>query len=337
MPMLPDFRPMTIEPHVTFGLEGLLYEASRNAIAADVINDVRDRLTDIVRLLINWGDARKVEAHVGDHRFLVLDFTGADGVMRFAQIWAEPALEPIVEVGPGTREDPALQAVAEAMAPALAARGFQIAGRADNFRARFRGPRQDDAEALSMLLLDLLTAVCGYDGTTDLNCKFMQESHAGDTYVMHNVTQERLVDILDRWGFKAQFDPKDQQTILAMYDTCGFRIDLMSPVKDDPERYTELHCSVAFDFRDEHIPKILHAVNIRPNFIQAWPLSVKGCNANPVRFSTGIELHGGVTPYHVRFRLHRWVAEMKTICAAFEDAMVAMRDTQNVSEMFQVH
>lgn len=335
--MSPESWPMTIEPHATCSLEGLLCEASRNATASDVINDAQDRLTDIVRLLIDWGDTGKVEAHVGDHRFLVLDFTGTDGIKRFVQIWAEPVLEPIIEVGPGGREDPALQTVADAMAPALTERGFQIAGSASNFRTRFRVPSQEDAEALSTLLLDLLTTVCGYDGTTDLNCKLMQESHAGNTYVMHNVTRERLVSILDDWGFKARFDPKDAKAILAMHDNCGFKICLMWPIKDEPERYTELHCHIAIGFRDKHISTVLQAVNTRPNFIRAWPLSVKGRDANPIQFSTGIELYGGVTPYHVRLRLHRWVAEMKAICEAFEDAMLAMEGGQNLGEMFQVH
>jgi hypothetical protein len=337
MPVLSDSWPKTIEPHAAFELEGLLCEASHNATATDVINDVRNRLIDIVRLLIDWGDARKVEAHVGDHRFLVLDFSGTDGITRFAQIWAEPALEPIVEVGPGVREDIALQAVADSMAPALTERGFQIAGSANNFRTRFRVPSQEDAEALSALLLDLLNAVCGYEGTADLNFKFMQESHAGNTYVLHNVTREHLVDMLDMWGFKAGFDPKDAEAILAMHDNCGFNIRLMSPIKDGPDRYAELHCDIAISFRDEHIPRVLHAVNSRPNFVTAWPLSVKGRDANLIRFSTGIELYGGVTPYHVRFRLHRWVAEMKAICEAFGHAMVTMDGGQNLGQMFQVH
>jgi hypothetical protein len=333
----PEAWPMPIEPHAAFRLEGLLCEVSRDATSTEVVNDTRIRLMDIVRLLIDWGDARKVEAHVGDHRFLVLDFMGADGITRFAQIWAEPALEPIVEVGPGVREDTALQAVADAMAPALTERGFRIAGSANNFRTRFRVPSPEDAEALSTLLLDLLTAVCGYDGTTDLNCKLMQESHAGNTYVMHNVTREQLVNILDKWGFKARFDPNDAEALLAMHDNYGFKIGLMSHVKDAPERYTELHCYISMDFRKEHISRVLHAVNNRPNFVSAWPLSVKGRDANLIRFSTGIELYGGVAPDHVRFRLHHWIAEMKAVCEAFEDAMVAMEDGQSLGEIFQVH
>ncbi len=58
----------------------------------------------------------------------------AAGITAFVQIWAEPCCDLIVEVGPGNRDDEALQAFADGVRAALEDRGFEIGGNADNFR-----------------------------------------------------------------------------------------------------------------------------------------------------------------------------------------------------------
>jgi hypothetical protein len=63
---------------------------------------------------------------------------------------------------------------------------------------------------------------------------------------------------------------------------------------------------------------------VPPDAIRIWI-------SNPINFTTGIELYGGVTPYHPQFRLQRWVSEVKAICAAFESAMVVMDGEQDIS------
>jgi len=337
MTISPDAWPTAIAPHAKFGIEGLLYEASRNATPTDAVTDMRDRLTDIVSLLIDWGDAQKIEAHVDDHRFLVLDFTGADGVERFVQIWAEPALEPIIEVGPGPREDPALQAVAEVMAPALAERGFHIAGNGHNFRTRLRVPRPEDARTISSNLLDLLTGVCGFDGKTNLECRFVQETHDGHAYVMHNVSRERLLEILKGWEFRTQCRPESPRSVFAMLDTCAFEIYLDSPTKEDPVRHTELHCFTAIGIRDDHVARVLREVHTQPNLLRAWPLPMKNDAGALITITTGMEMRGGVTPYHLRLRLRRWVAEVRAIREAFGEAMIVIEGQRNVADLFQVH
>ena len=157
-------------PHAVIDLRGVLICCQPRSRTSEVLSALcLAPLMDQVQQAGVWDiKCADPEGRFGDYRFLVVEFTDTAGICRYVQVWTEPHCDLIMEVGPGNREDTALQAVAARIRPTLTGRGFEIGGNANNFRKFLVAATEDNAKSVASEMLAILTDVLGYDGTVDL-------------------------------------------------------------------------------------------------------------------------------------------------------------------------
>ena len=143
---------------------------------------------------------RTVRERLGDYRFLVVNFTDAANISRYVQIWSEPYCDLTMEVGPGNREDETLKAVGDHLRPALTGRGFEIGGKASNFRKPLVATSKKSATCIANEILALVIELLGYNGATDLAYRIHQDSHLSAGHVLDGISRAQLFDWFNSWG-----------------------------------------------------------------------------------------------------------------------------------------
>ena len=307
--------PTEFPPHDTVDLRGALacsQPVSRTE--AEVVALCAPALADLVRQVITWGmNFDNPDARIGDFRFLVVEFTDAAEICRYAQIWSEPRGDITVEVGPGDRDDERLQAEAEAIRPAMAARGFATGGGARNFRKFLSGGPRTESEAVATELLGLLTQVLGYDGTSDLSYRLHQGSHLCADHVVYGINRSQLVDWLLAWGLRPEPISDIPTLIVARDRDLLFRVMLQVPKQGAAAAYWEIHGFVTLTFPAARAASMLADLNAKPNLFKVFAASPPADDEQEVGIAVGINLAGGVTPAHIRSQILEWLDSVRAL------------------------
>jgi hypothetical protein len=265
-------------------------------------------LVTFVEQVSLWGpDSGNPESRLGDYRFLVVDFTNAAGICRYAQIWSEPQGELTMEVGPGDRDDAVLQASADSIRPVLTGRGFEIGGNANNFRKHLVAPSAGDCRRVAHELLTILTEVLQYDGTTDLTYRLHQNTHLTADHVIDGISRSQLFDYLKAWGFRPS-RTDDTENVLKVRDRdLGFQVLLRVRKVTPKDDYWEIHCFAIFPLRPDAAAELLQEFNATPGLFKVFAASDEGASTRDIGIATGINLVGGVTLEHIRAHIMEWL------------------------------
>jgi hypothetical protein len=307
-------------PHEPMALEGILCcGRPLPRRRRDIMRIALLPLANLVRQATDWCHASGTgEEYLGDYRFLVLDFTTACGVEAFVQVWSEPFCDPIVEVGPGNRDDEARQAFADGVRAALEDRGFEIGGNADNFRKTLPRAIDPDSPRVARELLAILMDVLGYDGGTDLAYKCHQASRLSPGHVVTGLGRSALQTLLTVWGLRAR--PSGEELhILEVSDLhLRLQLHLFYPHAQQSGDFWEVHCLTVLDLDQEKAAALTDEVNSKPHLMKAFMFSDPGEAIQQVRLSFGINLAGGVTLDHVRCQIFEFLERVRAFRREFQ-------------------
>jgi hypothetical protein len=216
-----------------------------------------------------------------------------------------------MEVGPGKRSDPVIQAFADRIAKPLAGRGFEIGGNADNFHKTLPVPGPDDQVRIAKELLSILIDVLDYDGRIDLAYKIGQGSFLKPGHVITGMSQSHLQALLRIWGLETMTVADDPTVLEARSHGFGFRLHLCMPKANEKNVYWEVHCRTHFPFPRERVTDLLADVNDRPWLLKASPLGAPSDGEIRVALSYGFNLAGGVTHDHLKSQLFEWLEAVR--------------------------
>ena len=328
-PRAPAGFPDQFAPRATDGREGLLRPASAAVDPEALRTPLVTQLTEFARLAIDWPAVDDPpDARIGDYRFLIVEFTPADGILRYAQIWSEPKSELLMEVGPGDREDPALQRVADGLAPSLAGRGFAIGGNAGNFRKALAIPRVETAPAIAAELAALLIDVLGFDGSVDLAYQLRQATFLEERWVTLGMARSGLADLLHAWGIACTASPETVDVLDAHSHRLRFHLQLHALHSGKKGTYWEIHPFAEIRIAHERVQELLVEVNDRMTLFKAWPTGEDAPPTRRVRFATAINLAGGVTLAHIRCHLFGWLDAVRQLADKYRAAPAAAAEPE---------
>jgi len=130
-----------------------------------------DRVVAVVARTCEWGES-VTDWHVGDHRFLVLDFSPKKDVGLYVQLWTEPGDAVLIEASSGAWNPPTRPYVQARQRTALRKRGFRVGGRARNYQKYWTLTPAADARALAEELVFILVEVFGYRAQVPLEMTY---------------------------------------------------------------------------------------------------------------------------------------------------------------------
>ena len=303
------------EPHAAVDLSGTLacgQPAPRTA--GQIASLCVAALEEWARQVTRWTtEPAESDARLGDYRFLVVDYTDADGVCRYVQLWSEPGMPVTMEVGPGERDDVQLQQVADELRAPLAGRGFEIGGGARNFRKFLAPSPPTSPAAIAAEMLGLLTEVLHYDGTADLTYRLCQGCHLSADHVVYGMSRSQLADWMAAWGLRPHCDADLPTLIVGRDRDQTFRV-LLRVAKQNQERlYWEIHAVVTLPFPNDVAAVMLEELNAQPNLYKVFAAGPPGETTRPIGIAVGINLAGGVTPAHIRSQLLEWLDAVRQI------------------------
>jgi hypothetical protein len=302
-------KKMEFEPHEVIDLQGTLAcGLSLPRLPQELTALCLPALTDLVEQAGVWNiDSTDLEARLGDYRFLVLDFTDAAGICRYAQIWSEPNCELTMEVGPGTREDATMQAVADRMRPALIGRGFEIGGNASNFRKRLVAPSSNSATCVANEMLATLTEVLEFNGTVDLTYRLHQDTHLTAAHVIGGINRSQLFDWLKVWNLNPRRVDGEEDVLEARERDLAFRVLMRVPKVKPNGFFWEIHCYTTFSLPIDAATELLAEFNAKLGLFKVFAVSREDESTRDIGIATGINLAGGVTPAHIRSQIMEWL------------------------------
>ncbi len=303
-PVTPEFA-----PHEVVNLRGTLAcGQSQPRSAAELTALCLPALAGLVEQTAVWSaDSTDPEERLGDYRFLVVDFTDAANICRYVQIWSEPNCGLTMEVGPGDREDEALQAVADRMRPALIGRGFEIGGNANNFHKPLVAPSKKGATCIANEMLAVLTEVLSYNGATDLAYRIHQNSHLKPSHVLDGISRAQLFDWLETWGLNPRRIEGDEDTIEGHEREFKFRALLSVPKLKPKGHFWEIHCHTTFPLPIDAAEELLAEYNRKVTLFKVFAVSGPDEGRREIGVAVGINLAGGVRPAHIRSQIREWL------------------------------
>jgi hypothetical protein len=302
------------EPHLPVELHGTLACAQPVPRRPEELTAMcLQALVTFVEQASLWGLDGNPESRLGDYRFLVLDFTNAAGICRYAQIWSEPGGDLTMEVGPGDRDDALLQASADSIRPAMIGRGFEIGGNANNFRKRLVAPSAGDCTRVASELLAILTGVLQYDGTTDLTYRLHQDTRLRADHVLLGISRHQLFEYLKAWNFSPALSDDEEDMLEVRDRDLAFRVRLQVQKVKPKEDYWEIHCFAFFPLPPDAAAELLKEFNTRLNLFKVFAVSDEDASTKRIGIATGINLAGGVTLGHVRAQIMEWLEAARKV------------------------
>ena len=268
-------------------------------------------LSDFVRQLVDWSGN---DSWTGTFRFLIVEFV-IDAGPLYAQLWSEPGQAVLMEVGPGERDEPALQAIGLRMKGALTGRGFVIGGNGRNYRKWLVAPESPDVAPIVHEMLALLTDLLGYDGTADLNYRFCQASHLRLENVRDSLTLKTLQRTLLEWGIPYLPLTEADDELNASFGGFGIQFLLFEPRSDRKGEYEELHGMSTVRMNDAKAREIVARVNGSRFLFKASLVRPTEDRPAGVSFALPLSFKGGVTMASVQWRLTDWISSMRKLCA----------------------
>ncbi len=303
-----------LEPHGAAKLEGTLCCGVSQPQSRERIFDiVMPSLTHLIRQATEWGEAPEDENRLGDFRFLILSLPMRDGIDPYVQLWSEARGNVIIEVGPGDRPDPKLQAFADAIRSTLLDRGFEIGGNANNFRKNLPLLSGAETARFAREMIAIVVDVLGYDGTADLGCRFEQSSYLSEGHILNGISRHALRVLLEAWGLRPTIPAEETDVLEARNLYQKIQVQLFCPQARRKNHYWEVHCSAFVTLRPDRAAALVDKVNGRPYLLKAYALAGGTETEQEVRLTQGINLAGGVTPNHIRdqiFEFLEWVRKL---------------------------
>ena len=317
-PAPPDLRHQDppFRPQRQVDIEGTLLTAQAGGRAGEeMIRYCQEPLCDLVRQAILWPAPDPAgETWTGTFRFLIVEFADPSGPL-YVQLWSEPFSPVLIEVGPGEREDPALQAIASRIAGPLTGRGFAIGGSARNYRKRFPAPLADEPALVAAEMLAVVTDVLGFDGTVDLQYRFCQSSHLRLDRVVQRLTPEVLQRILLEWDIRAGAPANVADELEASAHGFDVRFYFFDECRDHAGEFEEVHAMCIVRMDENRAREIVTKVNTVRYAFRAWPISADAGQRAGVCFTLPLPLAGGVTLRAIRSRLDDWFRCLQALCA----------------------
>ena len=298
-----------LEPYSPAKVEGVLCCGTIQPRKRERILDIAmPSLSHLVRQATDWGEAPDDEDRLGDFRFLILNVQTGGGIDACVQLWSEARGNVILEVGPGDRPDPRLQAFADEVRAELLDRGFEIGGNANNFRKEL--PLQGGKEfgRFAREMMAIVVHVLGYDGTVDLRCRFEQSSHLAEGHVLSGVGLHELRFLMESWGLRpsVRADAKDVLDGRVLYQK--FHVQLFCPQRHRKDHFWEVHCLALVTLRPDRAAALIDNANGRPCLLKAYAVAGATETEQEVRLTHAINLAGGVTPTHIRDQIFEFLA-----------------------------
>jgi hypothetical protein len=304
----------SLEPHGAATLEGTLCCGGTRPQSRERIFDiVMPSLTHLIGRAMDWGEVPEDESRLGDFRFLVLSLPTVDEIDPYVQLWSEARGNVIIEVGPGDRSDPKLQAFADGIREKLLDRGFEIGGNAKNFRKELPLLTGAEAARFAREMIAIVVDVLGYDGSGDLGCRFEQSSHLSEGHVLTGISRYALRVLLDAWGLRPSIPAKETDVLEARNLYQKFQVQLFCPQAHRKNHFWEVHCIASVILNPDRAATLIDMVNGRPYLFKAYGVAGGTETEQEVRLTQGINLAGGVTPNHIRDQMFEFLERVRKL------------------------
>jgi hypothetical protein len=188
-------------PHKTDGVlrNALVPPGDRRLKPDEARTCVIDRVAAVVSKTCDWGRP-VMDWHIGDHRFLVLEFWPARNVCLYVQIWTEPDDPVLVEVCSGAWNPTARPYVGPRQRAALRRLGYAVGGRARNYQKYWTLSPLADTRALAAELVTVLVDVLGYRGRRALQTVYCSEARTEEGRVFPGLAIDDVKRMLQLGG-----------------------------------------------------------------------------------------------------------------------------------------
>ena len=298
-----------LEPHSPAKVEGILCCGTSLPRSRKLILDIAlPALSHLLRQATDWGEAPEDEERLGDFRFLILSVETEAAIAAYVQLWSEARANVILEVGPGDRLNPQLQAFADEMRADLHGRGFEIGGNANNFRKELPLQGGKEFERFAREMMAIVVDVLGYDGTVDLGCRFEQSSHLTEGHVLSGVSLHELRFLMEAWGLRPSVRTDAKYVLEGQILYQKFHVQIFCPQGHCKDHFWEVHCVALVTLNPGRAATLIDNVNGRPCLMKAYAVAGATETAQEVRLTRAINLAGGVTPTHLRDEIFEFLA-----------------------------
>jgi hypothetical protein len=153
-----------------------------------------------------WDDT----ATIGDHRFVVFSIEVVPEIHVYVQFWSEP-VEPVLwEVSSGRWNPPADKWLAGDRSRRIEAFGFEIGGKAENYRRTVELHTPADAVRIARTVVDIFYAGFDYRGLQPVEAQMVYESRAEVRLAYDSFTPEDLAKIIAGCGFRVAVVDDDE-------------------------------------------------------------------------------------------------------------------------------
>jgi len=257
---------------------------------------------------------RNVTWRAGDSSFYVLSFNPAPKILPYIQFWSEPDEGgAIFEVSSGAWNPPTETYVDTEKQELLRDHGFEIGGKANNFRKILSIESARDVRAVAREAAAVLCKVLGYDGTFDLDYELNLQTAYLVRHVLNEITPYTLEKLLREWGFVAELKREEAKPPLieGRTDHGPFGVLFADETKDGSGRFQALKLEAFKKVKNDQGQILANHVNQRFPFVRGR-VDADG----DLGLETQVFLHGGVTAEHLRVRLELWRWVMAAVVEA---------------------
>lgn len=168
----------------------------------------------VARPIAKWIQAACIwdgDAIIGDYRFVVFSIDITRNLQVYVQFWSEPGEPALWEVSSGRWNPPADKYLAGERSGRIAAMGFEVGGKAENFQreVEFRTPQ--DVQRVAKDVFSIFYDGCDYRGVQPINAYLVFESRAELQPIYESFTPEDLEKILTVCGYRVAIEADDDE------------------------------------------------------------------------------------------------------------------------------
>jgi hypothetical protein len=152
----------------------------------------------------SWAESMSEGWKIGDYTFLILAAIPEPEAQIYIQFWSEPHEPVVAEVSSGEWSPGTLKYVRASHRRQLKAFGFQIGGRASNFRKEIQISTAQEAEIAARETLQILFDVFGYRGQWPLTLKRHEGQRANIEHTYTSLTPEDFAKLALAGGWRTR-------------------------------------------------------------------------------------------------------------------------------------
>jgi hypothetical protein len=247
-----------------------------------------------------WSDSQ----HIGNFRFVVVEFEPAPNVSLYVQFWSEPLEPALMEVCSGHWNPGALRYVWHDQRLLLEQRGFTVGGPALNFQKHVAIESPDDAERAARDTLAILFDVFGYHGQHPLTVKLHADSRSETRPVFTALTRDDFVKMALQGGFQVSgFADHDGLPVVGLKRGRFRGTATLGSDIGGGSRFASVLLRASVRDRAPRLPK-----RLRTDLAPLVPMSFAGDADGRLQAETSLVLDGGVTADWIVAALDRWRA-----------------------------